>query len=318
VIAIFAVVACSGLRTEFYRGETRFLYEGGCQSYSQGNFDAARRAFESVLEFDPEYGPAHAALGNLDMIGEDYHAALNHYREALKTDPELGPNIKVLLDVAAVHAARALLTKTRIDLGKLYDLVITDRQRELEALLAEDVPLDLLASDTVSITPTQRDELQRKIMTMAQPGVGSPRFRLWAGYLLFWAQTEDALAAALLEDASIEVTGHERQQAMLSLGRLYERMGRFSLAVDAYLGAVTAGQPKAEVAHHLARIYRVDLETILPVAADPGAGMSPHEPLRIEMSGLLPKPPEPQALQGEPAPALQIEALKPQESPYAF
>jgi tetratricopeptide (TPR) repeat protein len=318
VIVILAIVACTGLRTEFYRGETRFLYEGGRQSYSQGDYDAAGHAFESVLGIDPDYGPAHAALGNLDMIGEDYQAALIHYRQALKADPELVPEIKVLMDVASVHVARAPLTDSGIDLGQVYDLIMADRQSDLVALLEEDIPLDLLAADTMSITPDQRDELQRKIVTMAQPGVGNPRFRLWAGYLLFWVQTDDVLAAALLEDAGSQVQGHDRQQAMLVLGHLYERMGRFSLAVDRYLGAAAAGRPMAEVAHHLARVYRVDLETILSAAVDTEAVPPPHEPVRIEISGFLPKPPTPPAIRGDLVTPINIEDLQAQESPYAF
>jgi hypothetical protein len=58
--------------------------------------------------------------------------------------------------------------------------------------------------------------------------------------------------------------------------------------VDAYLEAVDAGLPMTDVAHHLARVYRVAIETILPPESAGKEETAPPGPAGIAISTYLP------------------------------
>lgn len=279
---------CSGIRSEIYRGETSHHYEAACKLYKQGDYETARSGFEDVIALDPDYGPAHAALGNLDLIAQDYPEALVHYQAAVAADPELEIELQPLLMVARAHKERAPLQKAGISLNHLYALIMAERMTEVEALLQKDIPLQLLANDTMGITPGRLGELQRKVGETADPLNGSVRYRLFLGYLLFYGQTDDALAAAIINSAAKDATGKDRQDVLVVSGQLHERQGEANAAVDAYLAAVNAGLPMADVAHHLARVYRVDIASILPPKETSEEYVAPPEPMRIEMSTHLP------------------------------
>lgn len=288
IILLVFLQGCGGLRTEIYREETFHRYNEACKLYKQGDYEAAWSGFEQVIELDPNYGPAYAALGNLSLIGEDYLGALTHYRAALSTDPELEAELQPLIIVASAHKERKPLQKAGIDLNQIYLLIMADRLAELEALLAKDLPLQLLANDTMGITPGRLGELQRKVADTAGPLNGSVRFRLFLGYLLFSGQNDDALAIAMIHSAAAKATDRDRQEALVVLGQLYERQGEANSAVDAYLAAVDSGLPMTEVAHHLARIYRVDIASVLPPKEALAEEFVPPEPMRIEISSHLP------------------------------
>ncbi len=289
VIFLLALLwSCSGLRTELYRKETLHLYQGACKLYKEGDYAGAGEGFEAVIAMDPDYGPAHAALGNLSLIQEDYPGALSHYRRAIAADPELETDLQPFIMVAQAHKERAPLREAGVSLNQLYPLVMADRRAAVEAILAEDIPLRLLANDTMGITPGRLGEMRHKIAETGDPLTGSVRYRLFAGYLLFFGQTDDDLAAALIGGAADEAAGPERQEALVVLGQLHERRSDPNAAVDAYLTAVDAGMPMTEVAHHLARVYGVDIETILPPKVVGGEETAPSEPMGIEISTYLP------------------------------
>jgi hypothetical protein len=113
--------------------------------------------------------------------------------------------------------------------------------------------------------------------------------------LLFVGQTDDDLAAALIGSAAGQVTGRKRQEALVVLGQLHERQGEVNAAVDAYLAAVEAGLPIGDVAHHLARVYRIDIASILPAKGSPTLEAVPPVPMRIDIAVHLPSP---QAIRG--------------------
>jgi Tfp pilus assembly protein PilF len=308
--------SCSGLRTEIYREETRHRYNQACKIYKQGDYQTARSEFETIIGLDPDYGQAHAALGNLALIGEDYAGALAYYQEAVAVDPELEADLQPLIMVAGAHEERAPLQKAGVGLDQTYQLIMADRRVEVEALLAKDIPLQLLANDTIGITPGRLGEMQRKLAETANPMIGSVRYRLFSGYLLFYGQNDDALATAVIQSAVDDAAGRERQEALVVLGKLYERQGKANAAVDAYLAAVDAGLPMTDVAHHLARVYRVDIETIMPPKAAPADDASPRETMRIAISTHLPSPPVPEL--GAVSDGNNIHLIERRESPYTF
>ena len=308
--------SCSGLRTEIYREETRHRYNQACRLYKQGDYQTAESELETIIGLDPDYGQAHAALGNLALVGEDYSGALAHYQKAVAVDPELEAELRPLIMVAGAHAERAPLQKAGVGLDQIYPLMMADRRAEVEALLAKDIPLQLLANDTLGITPGRLGEMQRKLAETANPMIGSVRYRLFSGYFLFYGQNDDALATAVIQSAVDEAAGRERQEALVVLGKLHERQGEANEAVDAYLSAVAAGLPMTDVAHHLARVYRVDIESILQPIEEPADDAVPQEPMRIEMSTHLPSPPGPEL--GSAADAKNIRIIERRGSQYTF
>jgi len=308
--------SCSGLRTEIYREETRHRYNQACKLYKQGDYQTARSELETIIGLDPDYGQAHAALGNLALIEEDYAGALAHYQEAVAVDSELETELRPLIMIAGAHQARAPLQKAGVGLDQIYQLIMADRRAEVEALLAKDISLQLLANDTMGITPGRLGEMQRKLAETANPMIGSVRYRLFSGYFLFYGQNDDALATALIQSAVDEAAGRERQQALIVLGKLHERQGEANEAVDAYLSAVDAGLPMTEVAHHLARVYRVDIETIMPAQLAPAEDAAPRETMRIAISTHLPAPMGPEL--GSVSDAKNLHLIERRGSPYTF
>ena len=288
-----ALWACRGLRSEVYREETFYRYNEACKLYKQGDYETARSGLEDLIALDPDYGPAHAALGNLALIAEDYALALAHYQKAVAADPELEAELRPLVMVAGVHKERRPLQKAGVSLEQMFPLIMKERRAEAEVLLAKDIPLQLLANDTMGITPGNLGDLQRKITEIADPSSGSVRYRLFLGYLLFSGQKDDALATALVHSAAGKATSRDRQEALVVLGQLYERQGEANAAVDAYLAAVDDGLPMTDVAHHLARIYRMDIAGILPPIGAPAEDAEAPEPMRIEISTHLPAAPAP-------------------------
>ena len=316
LLLLSILFSCSGLRTEIYREETRHRYNQACKLYKQGDYQTAWSEFETIIGLDPDYGQAHAALGNLALIGEDYSGALAYYQEAVAVDPELEADLQPLIMVAGAHEERAPLQKAGVGLDQIYQLIMADRRVEVEDLLAKDIPLQLLANDTMGITPGRLGEMQRKLAETANPMIGSVRYRLFSGYLLFYGQNDDALATAVIQSAVDDAAGRERQEALVVLGNLYERQAEVNEAVDAYLAAVDAGLPMTDVAHHLARVYRVDIETILPSKAAPAEDAASQEPMRIEMATHLPPSPAPDL--GAVSEARSIHLIERRESPYTF
>jgi tetratricopeptide (TPR) repeat protein len=308
--------SCSGLRTEIYREETRHRYNQACKLYKQGDYQTARSELETIIGLDPYYGQAHAALGNLALIGEDYSDALIHYQAAVAVDPELEAELRRLFMVARAHKEREPLQKAGVGLDQMYSLIMADRTAEVEALLDQDIPLQLLANDTMGITPGRLGEMQRKLAEAENPMIGSVRYRLFSGYFLFYGKNDDALATAVIHSAVDGAAGRERQEALVVLGKLHERRGETNEAVDAYLAAVDAGLPMTEVAHHLARVYRVDIESILQPIEEPADDAVSQEPMRIEISTHLPSPPGPEL--GSAADAKNPHLIERLGSPYTF
>lgn len=289
---------CGSLRTEIYREETAHHYKAACKLYDQGDYETARSGFKKVITLDPDYGPAHAALGHLALIREDYPGALAHYRAAVAADPDLEMELQPLVLVARAQEERAPLMEAGVSLNQIYPLIMGDRTADLEALLAKDIPLKLLARDTMGITPGKLGEMQAKITETADPLKGSPRYRLFLGYMLFFGETEDALASVLVESALPQALEKDQQAGFVVLGQLCERQSKLNEGVDAYLAAVDAGLPLTDVAHHLARVYRVDIESILPPKDTPAEDTAPPAPMRIEVATHLP-----------PSPAVDLDVL---------
>lgn len=264
LLCILLLSGCTALRTEFYREETKYLYEIGCQSYKQGDYDRARLSFNQVIDVDPVYGPAYAALGNLAMIEENYDQAFALYTQAISCAPELEKDILPLLLSSEAHRQREPLVKAGVRLADLYRLFMAGEIEKAETILHLNLPLELIASDAGSLTPGQFQELRHLSEELARNHSLPPRVSLLAAYIIFYAETDDNLVIELLSSPQPDSHQQLRQEAYILLGRTLERVGRKNSAVDAYLAAVAQGKPLTEVAHYLARLYRTDIAAIVP------------------------------------------------------
>jgi len=258
------LTSCTQLRTEFYRNETAYLYETGCERYKQGAYDEAEEVLEELISLDPDYGPAYAVLGNLAMLEEQYEQAYDYYQQAITHDPELENDVLPFLLISSMQKIRRPLTDSGIDLAVIYALLMDGQNDEVEALLAQDVALDLLARDSVSLTPGQLGELRRTCVELRGALHNYPRLQLFSAYLLFYGGEDISVAAELLLAMMTTAAGAQKQEAAVLMGRVQEKQGNYGAAVQWYLTAVEAGVALETVAHRLAKIYQVDLETVLP------------------------------------------------------
>jgi len=284
LVLIICTCGCAGLKTEFFRGETRYLYNRGCQHYRQGDYSAARQAFERVLLLDPAYGPAFGALGTIAFVEGDHEAGIAHFRSAVQADSGLENSLRPLIQAATVQAARKPIIEAGVDLSRIYQLASANDQAGLEAVLAKEVTLELLARDTLSLTLTELEALGSKMAASADPEKGTVRYRLFSAYLLFYLRKDPDLSAALIEKAVPQAEIEERKTAYVILGRLRERSGDFNLAVDAYLMALRSGVPDAEIAPHLARIYNLEETSLNLRVENNGRQTLPAPPIQLELS----------------------------------
>ena len=264
LLCVLVLASCTQMRSEFYRNETQYLYELGCTHYKQGEYKPAQKVLEELITLDPDYGPAYAVLGNLAMIDEQYELAYDRYQLAIDHDPELEKDILPFLMVSTMHKARKPLLDSGVDLGMIYPLMLADKFDEIETLLADDVPLELLVKDSVSVTPGQLHEMRVKAVKLVSEAQISVNFQLFLAYLLYYGDGNESIIEELLSTMIQVAHGSEKQETSVLMGRLQEKQGNYIAAAKWYLAAVQAGATIEDVAHHLAKIYQVDLETILP------------------------------------------------------
>ncbi|MDP8229377.1 MAG: tetratricopeptide repeat protein [Candidatus Electryoneaceae bacterium] len=60
----------------------------------------ARQAFESALQFNPNYAAAHTVLGNLASSERDYPTAIEHFNQAIELD---STQVKAFVGIANIH-----------------------------------------------------------------------------------------------------------------------------------------------------------------------------------------------------------------------
>ncbi len=138
------------------------------------------------------------------------------------------------------------------------------RFAEIEVLLAGDIPLELLAKDSATVTPGQLQEMRAKAIETVRDQELSVNLQLFLGYLLYHGEGSEPVVEELLARTLQTAEGAQEQETHILMGRLQEQKENNAAAVEHYLAAVRAGAAPEHVAHYLAKVYRVDIETILP------------------------------------------------------
>lgn len=57
---LLLLLACNCLRTELYREAAFHRSQAACTRYQQGDCGAAQSGLETIIDLDPDYGPAQA------------------------------------------------------------------------------------------------------------------------------------------------------------------------------------------------------------------------------------------------------------------
>lgn len=108
--------------------ETRFDY--ALMLGRAGQVDQSRRQLERVLQSDPTHARAHDVLGNL-LAAQDPSAALDHFREAVRLDPQ-SPRANLDLGAALVHSGKASAGRSYLEKAAASsDPAIRDAARKL-------------------------------------------------------------------------------------------------------------------------------------------------------------------------------------------
>jgi tetratricopeptide (TPR) repeat protein len=106
------------------------LYAEAVRLASDGNGPAAMRLLEQALQVDPRFGLAHNDLGVLCFNAGDQSAALRHYEEAVRLEPENLTFKKNLADFYYVAQQRIE------DALRIYVDILENNPEDVEALMA--------------------------------------------------------------------------------------------------------------------------------------------------------------------------------------
>jgi tetratricopeptide (TPR) repeat protein len=256
ILCVFPSLGCELLRSEFYRGETAHLLAKGDRSYKSGDYQDAEACYKRAVRLDPACPRGHAALGHIAYSRGEFEEASSCYTKAVKLDPELeGILAPLQLEALRMKEAQAM-EKRGLGLDRVMELIARGKE-ELETLILGDIPVAALANHAGSLSPKDQESIKRLAVESARAGGRPPRCMLLYGHLLASDDRCAFLAAQLLKDGARAVEGDDRQDAYITLGGLYIRMGRESEAAGAYEQALRAGSPEKEVLTLLSALYGV-------------------------------------------------------------
>jgi len=307
LLALGLATGCGAVRSEFFRGETAHLLAEGNRHYRSGAFTEAASCYERVVALDPACAHGHAALGHVAYVRGRFQKASRCYHRAVDLDPGLETTLApLILDARRMQEQQALETRGA-SLPEILALLLEGREGEVEALLQENVPSDMLVRHTTSLSSGDRDRLLKLAEERARSGRVPPRCALFYGHLLAIDEGHGFLAARLLETGAPRVEGEARQKAYLTLGALYVRLEREQDAAWAYEAALEAGCPRDEVVPLLADLYGMPADAVAPNDDEESDGPAPTEETppsvvsRGNLSGSLEPPTE--ARSGSPVSA---------------
>ncbi len=262
MILLCTASGCGPLRTEFYRAETKHLYEVACDFYKEGDYQRAAAHLDRVIVLDPNYGAAYATQAHLKLLEEDYQAASQLYQEAITRDPELKPVVKGYLALIEIQLARQPLEEAGIDLAFLHQMLMDEHFDALATRLNPETPYDLLARDTLTLNTHQRKELIEQAAVLHNR-ITDNQIRLLFAHLFFHNRSHESETTILLAQLAESAEPGILQHALMLQGRVHERHGNPAAAIDSYLAAMDSGLPVEQISPALARMYGTDLDTVL-------------------------------------------------------
>lgn len=263
-ILFFSVSGCAPVRTEFYRGETKFLYQRATDAYKNGDFATAKEDYTRITKLDPNYGSAYAALGNIALVEKRYDEALSLYNTAIEYNTDLKDKLLSHIFTSRMYQANKPLADCGVVLNDFYIPLLEEDTASIESLLQKELPLDILAKDSLSVAPGKLGEMRQKAVELSQTSEGSIMYKMFLAHLLFYAEEYDQQLIPLLQKIIEKASDPDNlKKAAILLGKTYERSGKLNDAVDAFLAASDLGVSMEEIAPFLARLYNVEEDIFL-------------------------------------------------------
>ena len=121
IVLVLLVLGCTPLRSEFYRNQANFLYEGANKAYSAGRYDEAQKGYHEVIALDPTYCEAYVGLGHCAMLRGNQKEALAFYERAIALNPQLRPKLQELIFAASLGEQSAPKTFAARQLEKQFN-----------------------------------------------------------------------------------------------------------------------------------------------------------------------------------------------------
>ena len=258
------VYACSAVRTEFYRGETEYLYSQAKIAYASGDYEGARECFAIITSFDPDCAQAWAGLGNISYLEGDMDTALACYRKAGNIDPDLKTAIQSLSTAALFRKQRQADRTKEFNFHKIYDLLSSGKQKEFDRRISAATNLSEKAQNTMIFSRAELDDITRNIRRRLAEDEVPPATILFCGYFLLY-NTNDGKVEAVghIQHAAAMVDGKRRQEAFMVIGKYYQSHGEANKALLYVRAALAAGVPMKAVVPQIARIFKVPKETAI-------------------------------------------------------
>lgn len=251
-------IGCSMLRTEWYRGETRHLYEKGCSAYRAGDLSGAGEALTQVVTLDPAHARAHVALGHVALASGDLRAAAASYRKALTLAPDLRDAVGPMLLHAELTYQQEIVRETGADLKTVLQFLEGGDDDAIAAFFAGVCCPGVLSGDAFSLSLTERDRLRQLVIVRLLTGRTTPGERLFSGLFLSREGTMAPLAARTLESwLAANDRGPGTDIARQTLIGLYVGRGDRTRAMAATAGDIPTENGEAATA----RVF----ETMLPL-----------------------------------------------------
>ncbi len=87
---MFFMSACSmqSIKSEFYRGEIKYLHSEAVTSYKAGDYTTAKQLLENILGMQEDYLPAQIQLAHIALAEGRGAQALSYYKEVLAQSPD--------------------------------------------------------------------------------------------------------------------------------------------------------------------------------------------------------------------------------------
>lgn len=257
------ICACSATRTEFYREESKHLYNQGKAAYESGQYDSARDHFTRITEYDPAHSQAWVGLGNICYLENDMKTAQACYRKAVEIDPDLRQQISARITIATYREKRQRSLEKPFNLRKALDLLLAgnttafDRQASTSTSLAE------ITQATAAVSFAEIADLEKLIRKRMADSNAPPKTRLFCAYfLLFNSKTGREEAVVHIQEAASLVNETHQLEAFVVLGQYYYRIGENNKAIIYFKAALEAGASEESIAPELARIYRIPPEDV--------------------------------------------------------
>jgi tetratricopeptide (TPR) repeat protein len=261
VALLLLLFGCSAMRTEFYREESKHLYNQAKADYERGDYHSAREHFTRITEHDPACAHAWVGLGNICYLDNDMKTAETYYRKAVGLDPGLQEQIQAHTLNAAYKKKQLDFLKKPFNLQKALYLLSAGNTAEFDRLASASTSLAEVAQATFAVSFAEIADLEIVIRKRLADNNAPPETRLFCGYFLLF-NTAGGREHALLhiQETAALVADPLRQEAFTVLGRHYCHSGDVNKAIIYFKAALEAGAPMESFAPELAKIYRIPLE----------------------------------------------------------